>query len=140
MDVRHYTKIVQRYDSELFAVSVKPPRIDIQRRSRYGASPPHHIFSLTDDWTPKGKPVEWGSEPILAHLRAIDLWNSGVGVDEVLEHNEKVDEARDRARINNTEAFLRDFRRQFARATDGIRTANMAKIDRRKEKENGYRK
>ena len=140
MDVRHITKVVKRYDAELYAECIKPPRIDIYRQCRNKTAPPFYIFSLTDDWTPKGKPVEWGSEPILAHLKAIDLWNSGVGVDEVIAHNEKMDESVDRARKNNIEAFLKDWRRQFAKATDGINTANLQKIDKRKEIENGYRK
>lgn len=138
MDVRHITKIVKAFDSELRAECLKPPRIDIYRQSKLG--PPHYIFSLTDDWSPKGRPVEWGTEPILAHLRAIDLWNSGVGIEEVIEHNEQVDESKDRARLNNIEAFLKDWRRQFAKTTDSINTGTLKKLDRRKEIENGYRK
>jgi hypothetical protein len=63
-----------------------------------------------------------------------------VGVDEVITHNEKVDQSKDRARLNNIEAFLKDWRRQFAKSTDSINTANLQKLDRRKEIENGYRK
>lgn len=140
MDVRHITKMVKAYDSELRAECIKPPRIDIYRQSRDKLSPPHYIFSLTDDWSPKGRPVEWGTEPILAHLKAIDLWNSGVGIEEVISHNEKVDASKDRDRMNNIEAFLKDWRRQFAKATDNVNTGTLKKIDKRKEIENGYRK
>jgi len=68
------------------------------------------------------------------------LWNSGVGIEEVIEHNEQVDESKDRARLNNIEAFLKDWRRQFAKTTDSINTGTLKKLDRRKEIENGYRK
>jgi len=116
------------------------PRIDIYRQRRDKTSPPHYVFSLTDNWTLTGKPVEWGSEPILARLKAMDLWNSGVGLEEMFEHNDKVELSKERARKNNIESFLLDFRRQFAKTFDGVNTANLKKIDKRKEQENGYRK
>lgn len=135
--VSRYTKLLKSYDKELFAQCNKGERVDVYRQTRDKTSPPYYIFSLTDNWTTTGRPVEWGSEVIYARLRAIDLWNSGVGVDQVIEQNEKVDESKQRALRNNIESFMYEFRRQFAKATDGINTANLKKLY-RKENENGY--
>lgn len=140
MDVSKISKLVKSYDPELRAECLMFPRIDIYRQCRNKTSPPYYVFSLTDNWTLTGKPVEWGSEPILARLKAMDLWNSGVGLEEVLEHNEQVDLSRERARKNNIESFLYEFRSQFSKTFSDVNTANMKKIDRRKEIENGYRK
>lgn len=133
------TGYLKRYDSELFAVCNKPPRIDVYRQNRDKLSPPHFIFSLTDTWTASGKPVDWGVEPVIARLRALDLWNSGIGVEHFIEQSEKEKEEELRNFRNNTESFLLDFRRQFAKATDGINTSTLEKLY-RKENSHGYRK
>jgi hypothetical protein len=133
------TGYLKHYDGELFAVCNKPPRIDVYRQSRDKLSPPHFIFSLTDNWTAQGRPVDWGVEPVISRLRAMDLWNSGVTADDVLKQNEMVEEGKSRDLRNNIESFLLDFRRQFAKATDGINTSTLDKTY-RKENSHGYRK
>ena len=140
MDVRKISKLVQSYDPELRAECLMFPRIDIYRQRRDKTSPPYYVFSLTDNWQLTGKPVEWGAEPILARLKAMDLWNSGVGLEEAIAHNEQVDLSKERARKNSIESFLYEFRSQFHKTFSDVNTANMKKIDRRKEIENGYRK
>lgn len=131
------TVYLKRYDSELFAVCNKPPRIDVYRQNRDKLSPPHLIFSLTDTWTPEGTPVDWGVEPVIARLRAIDLWNSGITADQIIEEHQKAKESEAKDFRNNVESFLLDFRRQFAKATDGINTSLLAKKY-RKENSHGY--
>lgn len=132
-------RALKSYDSELFAVSNKPPRIDVYRQNRDKLSPPHFIFSLTEDWTVKSTPIEWGIEPILARLRAIDLWNSGLGVEDFIQEAEKSSESKKRHLMNTVEGFLYDFRSEFAKATNGINTSTLEKIDKRKENSHGYR-
>ncbi len=132
------TRYLKHYDGELFAVCNKPPRIDVYRQNRDRLSPPHFIFSLTDDWTVSGSVVDWGVEPVLARLRAIDLWNSGMTADEVIDQHAKWKESKQKDFRNNVESFLGDFRRQFAKATDGINTSTLNKTY-RKENSNGYR-
>lgn len=135
--VREISRNLKAYDKELYAQCNKPPRIDVYRQNRDKLSPPHFVFSLTENWTPTGKPVEWGIEVILARLKAIDLWGNGQTADQLNEANAKIDESRERTVRNNIEGFVSEFRSQFAKATDGIRVANMKKLY-RKENSNGY--
>lgn len=116
---------LRRYDSELYAQGDSTGRVDVYRQNRDRLSPPHFVFSLTEDWTARSKPREWGMEVVLARLRAIDLWNSGQTFDDIQKENTKVDESEERDFSNNVEAFVKDFRRQFVKATDSVRTANM---------------
>lgn len=97
----------------------------------------HLVFCLTDNWSIKGKPVDWGLEPIRARLVAMDLWNRHTFMDELEAQDEKDKASSQRAFKNTTESFLKDFRRQFARATNDVNTGNLAKIDKRRLK-NGY--
>jgi hypothetical protein len=129
--VSEYDKIVKEYDPKLYAVVHKEGRIDIYRHSETKALPPHLIFSLTEDWTPRTEPVPWGTMPIRERLLAIDVWQRGDAFFEELDKQDEVNaEKRQRDFRNTTESFLLDFRRQFAKATDGINTASMRKINR----------
>lgn len=125
---------VKRYDRELFARQdgFGAP-ICIYRKSKYGSHPPHLIFPLTDTWTMTGKPVEWGLEVITARLRAMDLWKNETEVDRIEAAQKKRDEIQAKDRKNNIEAFLADIRRDFARQYNGINTASLPKVDRRRE-------
>lgn len=141
---RQITRAVQGYDTELYAKKGYEDRIDIFRKVyRYetydcgeflltrAVEEPYRVFSLTDTWTPWGKPREWGIEPILARLRSIDLWKRDVG-GEVIAANEKIKESQDRSRKNELEAFLYDNKRVFQRALDGVNTSILDKrTDRR---------
>lgn len=81
--------------------------------------------------------MEWGVEPVIARLRAMDLWNSGITADDIIEQHEKADEQELKDFRNNIESFLLDFRRQFAKATDGVNTSLLEKKY-RKENSHGY--
>lgn len=119
---------LREFDSELSARCQEAPRIDVYRQGRDKCSPPFYIFSLTDNWGLRGKPVEWGIECILARLKAIDLWNQGTtSVDQILAEQDKLDESRARERKNNLESYLYDIRRGFAKATNDINTSLMDK-------------
>lgn len=120
-------KHLKSYDRELYAVCHKTPRIDVYRQNRDKLSPPHFIFTLTEDWTTKTRPVEWGIEVVLARLKAHDLWNSSNFFKERAAEMEAAEQSEERSRKNNIEAFMQDFRRQFVKATDGVGIANMNK-------------
>lgn len=90
------------------------------------------VFALTDNWSMSGQPIRWGSEVVLARLKAIDQWNNNP-IKDMEEAREKAEDSHWRDFSNNTEAFLKDFRRQFAKATTDINTSTLEKIDRRRE-------
>ncbi len=125
-------RAVRRYDAYLFANLEADGAIHIYRKAPFSVSLPHHVFTLTDTWTIHGKPVEWGIEPVLARLKAMDLWKEETEVDRIETNLKKQDETKERDFKNNVESFLKDFRRQFARSTDGINTGSLAKIDNRR--------
>ena len=97
--------------------------------------PDHHfVTALTDIWTIRGKPVDWGLEPIMKRLDSLDLWRRDI-VSDIEEQERKREESNARDRMTKNEAFLSDFRSQFAKATSDINTANMNKTDPRKKRE-----
>lgn len=126
---KRYTEAVREHDSYLFADRLPCGAIGIFRKTAIG---PQIIFALTDTWVETGTPVYWGVEVVLNRLRAHDLWKSGNVFDEIEAEDKREEEAKERALKNSTESFLIDFRKQFARATDGINTSTLAKNDRRR--------
>lgn len=99
---------------------------------------PCYIMSLTEDWTIKTQPADWGLEPISRRLREIDSWNKESVVSQMEKHNAKVDEAKARKLENDTEAFVKEWRSDFARATKDILTNSVAKIDSRRKGDRKY--
>lgn len=125
------------YDSKLFVQETRLGRYDVYRKSSLGCNPPHFIFSLTDNWTLNGRPVDWGIDVVLNRVKACDLWRDWNVGDETIQANEKESESRERQLKNSVESFLSEFRGQFAKATDGINTSTVEKLY-RKEDGNGY--
>jgi hypothetical protein len=99
------------------------------------------VCSLTDDWQTTGEPVEWGLLPILNRLKAHDLASDGGHEfwSWFRDQNRKVDESKERALKNSVESFLMDFRPQFAKATNDVNTANLAKLDKRRIKDGSFK-
>lgn len=137
------TKALQGYDSLLYAKEVGS-RVDIFRKSfEYVAydldgttllapkEVPHRIFSLTDNWKAFGRPVEWGIEPILAKIRAGDLWKRDIASEQIAS-KENEEKSQERAFRNETEAFLKDQRRAIAKHWGDINTSTMVRHDRRR--------
>lgn len=134
------TRHLKQYDRDLFAsLEVHPELSDkVIYVCRHNAARPHEpyfIFALTDDWTAKGKPRDWGIEVVMNRIRAIDLWKNETVVDRLMKDYTKQAESDDRAMRNSMESFLYEFRRDFAKATNHINTANLGKLDNRRIKE-----
>jgi hypothetical protein len=100
---------------------------------------PYFVCALTHNWTVNGVPVDWGLEPISKKIRESDLWKRDKLADELIASYEKQAEASARHTRNETEAFLGEFRSQFAKTFDGVNTANMAKIDNRRKYDGRYK-
>jgi hypothetical protein len=85
------------------------------------------VFSLTDNWSITGEPVDWGIEVIMARIKACDMWNRGFAniIEEMDKEALKADESKERSRHNTVESFLYDFRDAFKESTKHINTANM---------------
>lgn len=129
--VQNITREVRMHDECLYAQETKPGRIDLYRKNRNGMEPPHYLMSLTDNWQATGRPVDWGVEPILSRLRAMDLWRDDNFVERFVADSEKEDASRERARKNSVESFLYDFRSQFAKATNEINTSTLERVKRK---------
>lgn len=147
MRTSRLTRALQTHDRELYCAKDKNGVMGVYRRGhrwvtdRLGSSvigvltfSPHFIFALTDNWRTNGKPVDWGIEPVLARIKALDLWNRDIA-SEVIEQNEKIDESNKRDLSNSIESFCYEFRDHFKRAFGDTRIANMDKTDRRKKDE-----
>jgi len=91
----------------------------------YVKTSPIYILALTDNWTSKGRPVEWGIEPLMRKMRAIDSWNQGFTADDLIQSYEARDASNARDRINGHEAWLRDNRSMFKKAFNDINTSNL---------------
>lgn len=129
--VREVNRVVKGYDRDLVAQREGNGAIHIYRKTENPADPLHFVTALTDTWTVRGTPRDWGLEVLHDRLVAHDLWKNETIMERIMAKTQKNEESRERSRKNNTEAFLQEFRRQFARATDGINTSSLAKIDRR---------
>jgi hypothetical protein len=132
--VKTLTKQLKEHDKDLYAKRMLDGVVLVCRKSRNvftGQTNDQLIFPLTDDFTSKGKPVEWGVEPILAHLKAMDGWNRDV-VEDWISSDEKSKEVAAKQRMSKNEDFARDFRRQFARTFDDVNTSTLEKIDNRR--------
>lgn len=98
------------------------------------------VFALTDNWNITGTPVDWGIEPIMARIKAMDMWNRGLRdiIDTMDKETEKVEESKERNMKNNVESFLYDFKSEFAKATKDINTSQLKDPRWKKQKTRSY--
>lgn len=135
--INNLNQALKSHDSLLYAVEHKIGRIDVYRKSQFGCNPPHLLFSLTENWLPQSEPRHWGIEVVLDRIKAHDLWRDDSFMENYLKQHEKDEESKDRARRNNIESFLYDFRSEFKKTFGDVNTSNMKKLY-RKENSNGY--
>lgn len=129
---KEVNRVVKGYDKYLFARRECNGGLHVYRRTPSNSACPYQfVFALTDSWTASGRPVDWGLEVVLNRLRAIDCWKSENIFKQLEIDREKAEESRKRGMATTIEAFLYDFRRDFAKATNDINTSSLAKVDRR---------
>lgn len=142
------TGTVQRHDEKLFVKKDDFGRMVVWREGfdliTYNVdgsiihclSPsPRFIMALTENWSLSGEPCEWGVEPLLERLKAIDSWNLQSFVNAEMEGlNERSDESRRRSMNNKLEAAAYESYGVFKKTFADINTANMNKIEKRKLK------
>lgn len=129
--VREVNRVVSGYDKHLVAQRERNGAIHIYRKTSRSADPLHFVMALTDTWSVHGKPRDWGLQVIHNRLSAHDLWRDGSVLDRLDAERDKIEASQEIDRKNSIESFLYDFRRQFARATDGINTSSLRKLDKR---------
>lgn len=86
---------------------------------------PQFILALTDNWTLKGRPVDWGIDPLLERIRSIDSFNAAKKVQDLIASYEARSAQKDKDRKDSHEAWLRDNRNVFKRAFNDINTSNL---------------
>lgn len=149
--VKRVNDLVKEHDRELFAKKENGV-IQVFRKTReyvpysdhdlsftYTRYSPYFVLALTDTWNMNGKPVDWGLEPISKKLKEMDLWKRDNLANELIKSYERADETSKKDFRNKLEAKLKDDRRAFAKAFDGVNTSTLAKIDKRRF-EDGNRK
>lgn len=78
------------------------------------------VLVLTDDWTDLGTPVEWGIEPVLNRIKAMDLWRDDQKINRLQAEQERKEQDRKRMQRNEMMAVASELRKDFARATDDV--------------------
>lgn len=144
------SRVVKTYDPKLYCERSGEGKLCVYRKSsrietydvdgqsiQFVRPTPYFVFALTHNWKMNGRPVEWGIEPILARLNAIDLWKRDLA-GESIQNSEDYSANKERDLHNSVESFLYEFRSQFKETFKDVNTASMKKKDLRKEKENGY--
>lgn len=143
------SRVVKTYDPELYCERSEVGKLCVFRRSsrietyfidgqsiQFVRPAPFFVFALTHNWKMDGVSVDWGIEPILARLNAIDLWKRDLA-EESIKNVEADYESKERDLKNSVESFLYEFRSQFKKTFNDVNTASLAKKDLRKERENG---
>lgn len=134
------TRLVKQHDSclvvkqnykgvyQVLRKGTKPVVYDVDGKTLVAIEPiESFVMALTDNWAANGRPVEWGSLPILKRLSEIDLWNSQSFVNDLENYNSKLNKQKDRDFQNKTEDVVREWRPIFAKATDDILVGNLSK-------------
>ncbi len=100
---------------------------------------PDPVMFLTDNWKITGKPVDWGTEPVMNRIREFDAWNHDDIIDEVIAERETLKNNKAREFRNNLRASAADLRKEFAEAVNDINTSTIDMVDSRRKKD-GTRK
>lgn len=92
---------------------------------------PFFIFALTTDWRMDSPPADWGLVPLVNRLKEIDLWNRDLAEEIIRQEEDRAAVAKKDFR-NESEAFLKDYRSEFADTFNDVRVSNMDKKDKRR--------
>lgn len=135
------TKALKRYDRDLFAGRTMDGVACVFRKSKrfepvceLNGEPllvlkedKQLVFPLTDNWNMRGKPRMWGIDNVLDRVKEIDAQANDRMFEEMDALNERVEDSNKRHMRNEIEAFWKDERRRFAKATDHILVSSMSK-------------
>lgn len=138
------TREVRRHDSKLFVkehngalclfrMGTAYDSYDFDGMSIIYSRPhPYFVFSLTEDWTLRTKPVEWGAVPLLDKIKSSDLWNRDI-VGKFTKQDEKDKESEKRSFTNMVQDYAReDLRWAIKKDFKDINTSTVKKLDRRR--------
>lgn len=146
MRARRITQMLKRKDPSLYCEESPKGYLQVLRKTTqmksvylnehdvitYSVMVPEFIVALTDNWTVKGTPVEWGLDPIMRKIIAMDTWDNKEAESYQLQSiHERSEKSKERARHHEQEAFCHEFRRGFAKAFNDVNTSTLKKIDRR---------
>lgn len=147
LEVRRLTSELRKHDKNLF---IKTNRNGVRIVYEMGKiveyfdyegmklgvvrSNPKFVFALTDNWTINGRPVEWGLMPLLDKLRESDMALNHTLIQDLEKQDEEIEQSKKRDRMNQTEAFLYDFRNQFKKTFSDYNVSTLDKRDKRKQK------
>lgn len=143
--MKRINDIVKNHDSKLFCTRMggklcvmrenwKWEPYEVSGDVYYFMRPNHFfIFALTKDWRFNSEECEWGLLPIQHRLKEIDLWHRDLA-SEIITQEEKFTESKGRQRRSQTEDFLKEFRRPFAKAFNDVNVSTLAKKDKRQFK------
>lgn len=141
-----YTKALRRYDRDLYVDRTRDGVACVFRRIKRFVpvcvsegfrllnliEDKQFVFALTDTWTAKGKPRDWGIDDVLGRVQELDSWANKDFFEKLDRENEKVDERNQRHMKNEMEAFWSDQHSRFKKATSDILTHNLSKDEPRK--------
>jgi hypothetical protein len=131
--VRTLTKYAKEYDGDLFFKRDSNGVIHLFRNKRrlkhftyqtqaysYTVDDEQHIFSLTIDWKPESRGVEWGIDPVMRKITAMDNWRDDRGYDEFCKRRDAANLAKRKQFKEHIRAGAEDMRSAFAKATNDI--------------------
>lgn len=96
---------------------------------------PEPVMFLTDNWKINGKPVDWGTEPVMNRIREWDCWNHDDILEEVIAERDTLKNNKARSFRNELKARAADMRKDFAKAVNDINTSTLEKVDSRRRKD-----
>jgi hypothetical protein len=144
--VKFIDRVVKGHDRELMARRNNEGKILILRQSKrfvpfhqsenetyfHLVDSPHLVCALTDSWSVSGKPVEWGSMPIIERLKLHDVWNNEEFIRRFEEYEDNLEKSKARQMRNQNEAFLGEVHSKFKKDWKDINTSNMDKSESRR--------
>lgn len=142
------TKEVKKYDRHLYCALDHRKRPTIYRKSfrcvsfmyndcviTHQIPDDYNVMTLTHDWSQGGQVVDWGLEPIMQRLRAIDCWQSDSEINQFEKLNEEYEAKKNRHLTSKTEDIAREMAPVFKKTFSDVNTASMAKLDNRRNRD-----